>query len=227
MNFVPHAKHRRVQVAQQPVQHGRFGLDDSFQLANVDLFPRYRRQHSQIVELVGGNLAGLEDFRAAEEISLEIVEPGFQGRFELLPGFDFLRQHPATRISIALHQFHALRGCGSLEVDLDEIHGTCHRGAGIIGDEVIEGNAVPGRSQSLAGRLTRSSGATVSSTSTTVCSAGRSVIPSFSSRSRAIDECFLTVAQNVKAHQKRGVESAACRRLAVGGSEEILNAIPK
>src|SRR5208282_3543351 len=108
-------------------------------------------EEAKVVHLVFGNLAGVKDFRAAEKISLEIREAGVLAGAEFFAGFNFLGQHAASGVAEAFHYGGLLGGCGAFQIDLDDVGEVREGGAGIVGDEVVEGNHVSSHLQTDAG----------------------------------------------------------------------------
>jgi hypothetical protein len=66
-----------VEITQPTVAQRCFTLDQVFDLAHVQLGLRNRGEHAERVKLIGGNFVSGEDFRTAEELSLEVRNPSF------------------------------------------------------------------------------------------------------------------------------------------------------
>src|SRR5580658_10101359 len=138
MDFGSEAECSRIQIAKESIAEGCFSLDDIFYLFGVHFFPRDGLQQAQIIHLVLGNLASLQDLGPAEEIALKMSEPSFLARDEFFARLDLLSQHATTRAPETLHQGDALFRRGFLHVDLEEVCELDQFGARIIRDKVIE-----------------------------------------------------------------------------------------
>src|SRR5580700_6211940 len=96
MNFGGEAESSGVEITQQTVAQRCLALDQIFYVTHVQLRLRNRRQHAQIIEPVGGNLARGKYFRTAEKVSLEVKKAGFLAGDKLFARFDFFCQQPAA-----------------------------------------------------------------------------------------------------------------------------------
>ena len=86
-----------------------------------------------------------------KKVALEIVKADFQGQFQILRSFDFLRQEHEIGATMLLNHVSALvRGRGH-PVDLQHVGQRDHNAAGIVGEKVIESQAVANRLEPNAG----------------------------------------------------------------------------
>ncbi len=103
------------------------------------------------MQAAGRNFAADDQFGAAEKISLEIGEPHVTGLLKLMGRFEFFGQHLALRGAKPAHHASSLLQPGCPDVDFYDVGKLAKRQPWIVGREVIEGDKIAGRFQTLTG----------------------------------------------------------------------------
>ncbi len=210
VNFAFEAEDGGIQIAQQAVADGGFGLDEIFEAGDIELGAGDFREHAEIVEAVGGHVAGVHHFRAAREESLKVDEALVAGADEVTLGLDFFGEHAGAPGAEALDDFGALLFGSELHFYFDDVGDFGERLPGIVGDVVVESDDVSSFFEMAAGGDDVGVGRNGFEDFDNGCGRGQERDEAFDQRvAGAVDEGAASIAQDVEAHQKRAVESGA------------------
>jgi hypothetical protein len=153
LDFEGESKDRRVQATEQAVRNRGFLFQHPLELTHVHFPAGDHFEQSHMVQAAGRNFAADDDFGPAEKISLKISESHLTSLMKLVGRFQFLRQHRALRGAKPAHHASSFLQLGGPDVDFYGVGKLAKRQPWIVGREVIEGDKIAGRFQTLAGVL--------------------------------------------------------------------------
>lgn len=141
-DFVAETEQRRVEVAKQAVEKGGLAFQNSFDESVVEFGGSDGVEEFEVQEFVGGEGAGFEHGRLAEEVALKIGEAEMVSLGELVLGFDFFGEEGETVVRVFGGKALAAVLVEKLEIDLEEMHEFDEWLEGGLVDEIIEGENV-------------------------------------------------------------------------------------